>query len=44
MAEAVIAEAVRSSVMRDKGIRYGPQTMCGGGGQAIATILEPLQS
>jgi acetyl-CoA acyltransferase len=28
--------------MRDKGIRYGPQTMCEGGGQANATILELL--
>jgi acetyl-CoA acyltransferase len=26
--------------MRDKGIRYGLQTMCEGGGQANATILE----
>jgi acetyl-CoA acyltransferase len=28
--------------MRDKGIRYGLQTMCEGGGQANATILEML--
>jgi acetyl-CoA acyltransferase len=28
--------------MRDQGIRYGPQTMCEGGGQANATILELL--
>jgi acetyl-CoA acyltransferase len=28
--------------MRDKGIRYGLQTMCEGGGQANATILELL--
>jgi acetyl-CoA acyltransferase len=26
--------------MRDRGIRYGLQTMCEGGGQANATILE----
>ncbi|BCO39188.1 hypothetical protein MINTM001_03270 [Mycobacterium paraintracellulare] len=26
--------------MRDKGIRYGLQTMCEGGGQANATVLE----
>ena len=26
--------------MRDNGIRYGLQTMCEGGGQANATILE----
>jgi acetyl-CoA acyltransferase len=26
--------------MRDAGIRYGLQTMCEGGGQANATILE----
>ncbi|MGO9784125.1 MAG: hypothetical protein ACLPQY_30860, partial [Streptosporangiaceae bacterium] len=30
--------------MRDHGIRYGLQTMCEGGGQANATILELLQS
>jgi len=29
--------------MRDNGIRYGLQTMCEGGGQANATILELLQ-
>ena len=29
--------------MRDHGIRYGLQTMCEGGGQANATILELLQ-
>jgi acetyl-CoA acyltransferase len=28
--------------MRDKGIRYGLQTMCEGGGQSNATILELL--
>jgi len=28
--------------VRDNGIRYGLQTMCEGGGQANATILEPL--
>src|SRR3954471_9819011 len=28
--------------MRDNGIRYGLQTMCAGGGQANATILELL--
>jgi acetyl-CoA acyltransferase len=28
--------------MRDKGIRYGLQTMCEGGGQANVTILELL--
>ena len=28
--------------MRDTGIRYGLQTMCEGGGQANATILELL--
>jgi acetyl-CoA acyltransferase len=28
--------------MRDQGIRYGLQTMCEGGGQANATILELL--
>ena len=28
--------------MRDDGIRYGLQTMCEGGGQANATILELL--
>ena len=28
--------------MRDKGIRYGLQTMCEGGGQANATILERI--
>jgi acetyl-CoA acyltransferase len=28
--------------MRDKGIRYGLQTMCEGGGQANATIIELL--
>ena len=26
--------------MRDNGIRYGLQTMCEGGGQANATIVE----
>jgi acetyl-CoA acyltransferase len=26
--------------MRDEGVRYGLQTMCEGGGQANATILE----
>ncbi|MEQ3539622.1 hypothetical protein WHI96_12370 [Pseudonocardia tropica] len=26
--------------MRDNGIRYGPQTMCEGGGRADATIRE----
>jgi acetyl-CoA acyltransferase len=30
--------------MRDRGIRYGLQTMCEGGGMANATILELLQS
>src|SRR6202000_851496 len=30
------------SHMRDNGIRYGLQTMCEGGGQANATILELL--
>src|SRR6202000_2217819 len=29
--------------MRDKGIRYGLQTMCEGGGQANATIVELLR-
>jgi acetyl-CoA acyltransferase len=29
--------------LRDNGIRYGLQTMCEGGGQANATILELLQ-
>src|SRR4028118_1665513 len=29
--------------MRDHGIRYGLQTMCEGGGQGHATILELLQ-
>jgi acetyl-CoA acyltransferase len=29
--------------MRDNGIRYRLQTMCEGGGQANATILELLQ-
>ena len=29
--------------MRDNGIRYGLQTMCEGGGQANATILELVQ-
>jgi acetyl-CoA acyltransferase len=28
--------------MREQGIRYGLQTMCEGGGQANATILELL--
>lgn len=28
--------------MRDKGLRYGLQTMCEGGGQANATVLELL--
>ena len=28
--------------MRDNGIQYGLQTMCEGGGQANATILELL--
>ena len=28
--------------MRDKGIRYRLQTMCEGGGQANATIVELL--
>ena len=28
--------------MQDKGIKYGLQTMCEGGGQANATILELL--
>jgi acetyl-CoA acyltransferase len=28
--------------MRDNGLRYGLQTMCEGGGQANATILELL--
>ena len=28
--------------MGDNGIRYGLQTMCEGGGQANATILELL--
>jgi acetyl-CoA acyltransferase len=28
--------------MRDNGIRYGLQTMCEGGGQANATVLELL--
>jgi acetyl-CoA acyltransferase len=28
--------------LRDNGIRYGLQTMCEGGGQANATILELL--
>ncbi|HVB27232.1 MAG TPA: acetyl-CoA C-acetyltransferase, partial [Mycobacteriales bacterium] len=28
--------------MRDRGIRYGLQTMCEGGGMANATILELL--
>jgi acetyl-CoA acyltransferase len=28
--------------MRDTGTRYGLQTMCEGGGQANATILELL--
>jgi acetyl-CoA acyltransferase len=28
--------------MRDKGIQYGLQTMCEGGGQANATIVELL--
>ena len=28
--------------MRDKGIQYGLQTMCEGGGQANATIIELL--
>jgi acetyl-CoA acyltransferase len=28
--------------MRDEGVRYGLQTMCEGGGQANATILELL--
>jgi acetyl-CoA acyltransferase len=32
------------SHMRDNGIRYGLQTMCEGGGQANATILELLYS
>jgi acetyl-CoA C-acetyltransferase len=30
------------STMRDRGIRYGLQTMCEGGGMANATILEAL--
>ena len=30
--------------MRDQGIRYGLQTMCEGGGQANATVLELLQT
>ncbi len=30
--------------MRDNGIRYGLQTMCEGGGQANATVLELLYS
>ena len=30
--------------MRAEGIRYGLQTMCEGGGQANATILELLDS
>jgi Thiolase, C-terminal domain len=29
--------------MRDNGIRYGLQTICEGGGQANATVLELLQ-
>ena len=29
-------------VMRDRGIRYGLQTMCEGGGMANATILERI--
>jgi len=28
--------------MRDKGIQYGLQTMCEGGGQANANIIELL--
>ena len=28
--------------MRNEGIKYGLQTMCEGGGQANATILELL--
>ena len=28
--------------LRDAGIRYGLQTMCEGGGQANATVLELL--
>jgi acetyl-CoA acyltransferase len=28
--------------MREHGVRYGLQTMCEGGGQANATILELL--
>jgi acetyl-CoA acyltransferase len=28
--------------MRDKGLRYGLQTICEGGGMANATILELL--
>ena len=28
--------------LRDRGIRYGLQTMCEGGGQANATVLELL--
>ena len=28
--------------MKDKGIRYGLQSMCEGGGMANATILELL--
>jgi acetyl-CoA acyltransferase len=28
--------------LRDRGLRYGLQTMCEGGGMANATILENL--
>ena len=30
--------------LRDRGIRYGWPTMCEGGGQANATILELLRA
>ncbi len=29
--------------LADNGLRYGLQTMCGGGGQANTTILENLR-
>jgi acetyl-CoA acyltransferase len=40
--DAVIVDGVTTLVhhMRDRGIRYGLQTMCEGGGLANCTIVE----
>ncbi|WP_405813181.1 hypothetical protein OG241_01825 [Streptomyces sp. NBC_01390] len=46
MREAVIATAASLAAtrhthhMRDRGLRYGPQTRCEGGGTADATLVE----